>query len=104
MTDPAHEGWLTMTATRPTTITADELVSNPTAILDRVRRQHERFEVTDGDAVIATIEPGRQSRGITISELIEKVGNLQMPGDGFADDLEAAQASQRPPKAPEWPD
>lgn len=94
-----------MTATdTATTISSDELAKNLPDILERVRKHSERFAVKDGDEVIAIIQPGQQPKGITISELIEKVGNLQMPGDGFADDLEAIRASLQYPKAPEWPD
>ncbi len=32
--------------------------------------------------------------GITVAELIAAVGNLELPGDGFADALEAVQAAQ----------
>ncbi len=94
-----------MTATETaTTITPDELTENLPDIMNRVRRDRERFAIKDGDEVIAIIEPGQRRKGITISELIEKVGNLQMPGDGFADDLEAVRALMQSPKAPEWPD
>jgi hypothetical protein len=46
----------------------------------------------------------RTPPGITASELIAAVGNLEMPGGGFADALEAVQASQPLAEMPEWPD
>ena len=49
-------------------------------------------------------EAERKQPGITASELIAKVGNLEMPGDGFADALEAVQAEQGLAEMPEWPD
>lgn len=42
--------------------------------------------------------------GITASELLANVGNLEMPGDGFADDLEAVLAEQGLAEMPDWPD
>lgn len=42
--------------------------------------------------------------GITIEELIAAVGNLELPGGGFADALEAVQAAQPLTEMPDWPD
>ena len=49
-------------------------------------------------------EPDVAQPGITVAELIAKVGNLEMPGGGFADALEAVQAEQGLAEMPEWPD
>jgi hypothetical protein len=38
-------------------------------------------------------------RGITLREVVARLGPLQMPGDGFADDLEAIQESQSEAKS-----
>ena len=42
--------------------------------------------------------------GITVSELIARVGDLKMPSGGFADNLEAVQAEQGLAETTEWPD
>jgi hypothetical protein len=42
--------------------------------------------------------------GITISELIARVGDLKLPDGGFADNLEAVQAEQGLAEKTEWPD
>jgi antitoxin (DNA-binding transcriptional repressor) of toxin-antitoxin stability system len=42
--------------------------------------------------------------GITVSELIARVGDLKAPGGGFADNLEAVQAEQGLAETTEWPD
>lgn len=42
--------------------------------------------------------------GITVSELIARMGDLKMPDGGFADNLEAVQAEQGLAEMPEWPD
>ncbi len=49
-------------------------------------------------------EPERVQSGVTARDLIAAVGNLKMPGEGFADDLEAVQAAQGIAEMPEWPD
>ena len=53
---------------------------------------------------IAAIEPMTNKPGITVGELIARVGDLQLPGDGFADELEAIQAAQGLVEVPDWPD
>jgi hypothetical protein len=94
-----------MTATETaTTISPDELAENLPDIMTRVHKHHERFVVRQGDDVIMRLEPPVQRKGITVDELISRIGNLKMPGDGFADDLEAIHASQGYMKIPEWPD
>lgn len=41
---------------------------------------------------------------VTLREIAERLGGLTMPGDGFADDIEAAhKAMNRPIELPEWP-
>ena len=52
-----------------------------------------------------THESELEQPGITVNELIARVGDLKTPDDGFADNLEAIQAEQPPMTAtPEWPD
>ena len=98
------EGSTTMVATKTTTmITPEELLAHLDDILERARVNGERFEIVENGKPIAILEPPNPP-AISISDLIAMVGNLEMPGDGFADDLEAAQASRRPPTPPEWPD
>lgn len=86
------------------TITEAELSERLLEILDRVEHHGERFVVERDGVVVATINPARSQPGITVKELIARVGDLPMPGDGFADDLEAIQASQGVAKLTEWPD
>ncbi len=85
------------------TVTEADLADRLAEILDRVR-DGERIEVKRDGAVVAVLHPPIAKRGITPEELVARVGNLSMPGDGFADDLEAIQAAQRPATLPEWPD
>lgn len=72
-----------------TTITVADLERGLTDVLDRVRERGERFVVERDGQRVATIGPVRTKAGVTGRELIERIGHLKMPGDGFADDLEA---------------
>lgn len=86
-----------------TTISATELSRRLSDILNRVRYRGERFVIQRNGENIAVIQPLRDKPGITARELIAQVGNLQFPGDGFGDDLEAVQATQPLAEMPEWP-
>ena len=72
-------------------------------MLERVRHGEQIAVERDGE-VIATINPPVAKPGMTWSEFVAKVGDLEMPGDGFADDLEAIQAAQGIVQTPEWPE
>ena len=76
-----------------TTITATELSKRLSDVLNRVMYRGERFVVQRNGEPVATIGPASGQPGITVRELIAQVGDLRMPGDGFADDLEAVQAA-----------
>lgn len=87
-----------------TTITAAELAERLPDILDRVRCNGERFVVEENGKRTAVVAPHEPKPGVTGRELLARLGDLYMPGDGFADDLEAIQASQSLVRPPEWPD
>jgi len=73
-------------------------------VLSRVRCGGERFAVQRNGETIATNEILISQPGITVSEFIARVGDLEMPGNASADDLEAIQAAQGNAEMPEWPD
>lgn len=87
-----------------TTITSTELSKRLSDVLNRVKYKGEKFVVQRNGETIATIAPASEPPGITVKELIAEIGNLRMPGDGFAEDLEAVQAEQGIATLPEWPD
>ena len=87
-----------------TTITATQLAKSLSDVLNRVRYRGERFIVQRNGETIATIIPAQDRPGTTWAEFRARVGDLEMPGDGFADDLEAIQAAQGNAEMPEWPD
>ncbi|MBI2940904.1 MAG: type II toxin-antitoxin system Phd/YefM family antitoxin [Chloroflexi bacterium] len=86
-----------------TKITATELAKNLSDVLNRIRYRGERFVVERNGEPVATLAPVQAPPGITVGELIARLGDLGLPGDGFADDLEAIQAGQPKVAFPEWP-
>ena len=82
-------------------ISATELARGLSDILNRVQRKGERFVIERNGETVAVIGP--PERGIHVDEFAEKVGELEMPGEGFADDLEAVQAAQPRDDQPAWP-
>lgn len=84
-------------------ITVEELATDLVAILDRVEHKGERITIVRDGQSIADLVPRGCPPGITARELVERVGNLALPGEGFADDLEAIQANQGVADVPEWP-
>jgi antitoxin (DNA-binding transcriptional repressor) of toxin-antitoxin stability system len=95
---------ITWRFTMETTITVTQLSRRLSDILNRVKYKGESFKVQRNGEVIATLSPATSAPGITVQELIARVGNLPLPGEGFADDLEAIQAAQGVAEMPEWPD
>ncbi len=86
-----------------TRITATELAKSLSDILNRVRYRGERFLIERGGEPVATLSPARPTQGITLRELAARLADIPLPGDGFADDLEAIQQSQPKAPAPSWP-
>lgn len=77
-----------------TTITATELSRRLSDVLNRVKYRGEHFVVERNGEVLARLAPAGEPPGITIDELVARVGDLNMPRDGYADSLEAVQARQ----------
>lgn len=73
-------------------------------VLDRVR-DRARFVVERNGESFAVLPPPppEPAPGISGSELVARTGDLKMPGDGFADDIEATRAELRPVPVPRWP-
>jgi hypothetical protein len=87
-----------------TKITATELARNLSDILNRIHYRGERFIVERNGESIATLEPIEPLRGITVAELIDRIGDLELPDEDFARDLEKIQAEQPKATFPEWRD
>jgi len=87
-----------------TKVTTGELAAHLDEYLDRVRESGERIVIERDGEGIAVLTACRAPIGITGTELVKRLGDVEMPGDGFADDLEAAQNAQLPVEVREWPD
>lgn len=85
-----------------TRITAHELEANLLGILDRIHDKGEQFLIERDGAPVATLAPAKVST-VTFQGLVASLGDLRLPGDGFADDLEMIQNSQSPATVPPWP-
>jgi antitoxin (DNA-binding transcriptional repressor) of toxin-antitoxin stability system len=85
-------------------ISAIYLAEHLSEVLDRVQERGDRFTVYQDGEKIALIAPVPTVRGTTWEQFTARVPNLEFPGEGFADDLEAIQASQGIAEIPEWPD
>ena len=85
------------------TITASELEKNLSDVLNRVRDRRERFIIERDGVPVAGIAPVSTTLGITAGELVARLGDLPLPYDGFADDLEAIQVGQAKVEFREWP-
>ena len=86
-----------------TVITATDLARSLSDILNRVRYKGETFVIHRNGEPIATLAPSGPNPGVTLRELADALGKLTLPGEGFADDLEAIQASQPKLEPPQWP-
>lgn len=85
------------------TMSATELSKNLSDVLNRIKYQGDQFIIERNGEPIAAIGPALPAAGRTMKEIAERIGHLRMPGDGFADDLEAIQAEQGVAELPEWP-
>ena len=83
-------------------ISATDLAKSLSDILNRIRYRGERFVVERNGEPIATLAPAGPTARITLREVVARLGNLTLPGDGFAEDLEAIQSSQPKAEAPTW--
>ncbi|MBI4218940.1 MAG: type II toxin-antitoxin system Phd/YefM family antitoxin [Chloroflexi bacterium] len=86
-----------------TRITATELARGLSQILTRVKRKGERFVIDRDGEAIAVLAPAPTPAALGVEEFAAKIGDLEFPGEGFADDLEEVQAAQPLERSPEWP-
>jgi antitoxin (DNA-binding transcriptional repressor) of toxin-antitoxin stability system len=82
-------------------ITEQELAQHLAETLDRVRLRGERFTIDRAGEPIAVLSPVGET--VTWRKVAQRLAELGFPGDGFADDLEAAQAVQPRLEPPAWP-
>lgn len=85
-----------------TKITATELSKSLSDVLSRVRYRGERFLIERNGEPVATLAPSGPAPGISLTELVKRLGNLSMPGEGFGDDLQTIQSGQTQEGPPSW--
>ena len=83
-------------------ITATNLAKSLSDILNRIQYRGERFIIERNGEPIATLAPTSAPSRLTLRELADQLGDLCLPGDGFAEDLEGIQSSQPQAGVPEW--
>lgn len=86
-----------------TKITATDLARSLSDVLSRVRYRRESFLIQRNGEAVATLTPAQPTSGVSLRDLVARLGPLAMPGDGFADNLEAVQSSQPKIGTPSWP-
>ncbi|MCC7023730.1 MAG: hypothetical protein IT338_12950 [Thermomicrobiales bacterium] len=84
-----------------TTLSEHELAKALSVILDRANHG-ERFIIERNGQQIAVLSlPAVETVPVTTDQdLVDLLGDVHMPGEGFADDIEAARASLLPPRIP----
>lgn len=75
-------------------ISEDELVAHLSDILRDIEGRQEPVAVTRDGVVVARIHPVKQPSLVTARTVIDRIGDLPFPGDGFGDDLERVQSEQ----------
>ncbi len=87
-----------------TKITVTEFDRRMSDVLNRVAYQGESFIIERGGKEIARLEPVGPRLGVTVDEVIEKIGDFTLP-EGWGDDIEAGLAAVlKEQELPEWPD
>jgi antitoxin (DNA-binding transcriptional repressor) of toxin-antitoxin stability system len=84
------------------TITVADLARSLAEVLSRVHDRGEHFIIERDGEQLATLAPVSATSSITLREVVARVGDLALPGEGFAEDLEAVQAAQPPVGQPAW--
>ena len=83
------------------TIAEQEFAQHLRETLDRARLRGERLTIDREGEPIAVLSPVGQP--VTSRKVEERLADLGFPGDGFADDVEAAQAAQPRSQPTTWP-
>ena len=85
-----------------TRITATDLAKGLSDVLNRVRYQGEKFVIERNGEPVAALVPSAPKLGVTLRQVATRLADLTMPGDGYAEDLEAMQSAQERSEAPVW--
>lgn len=86
-----------------TPVTVQELARTLGEVLERVKCRGERFLIEENGKPVASLVPAGYPPGISLQELARRLGSMALPGEGFADDLQAIQAVQPMVGTSPWP-
>ena len=84
------------------TLTERDLLDHLADILRRVR-DGERFTISHDGNPVATLAPPSAPAVVTLRDLAIRMADVPLPGDGFADTLEAVQSAQPRVEPMSWP-
>ena len=84
-----------------TKISATSLSHDLSEILNRVVYREESFLIERSGKAVARLEPVGPRRGVTLQEVIERIGDLEVP-EGFAEGVEEFRAAQGNLEVPDW--
>jgi antitoxin (DNA-binding transcriptional repressor) of toxin-antitoxin stability system len=82
-------------------ITEQELARHLPETLDRVHVNGDRITIDRQGEPIAILAPAVEP--VTWRKVAERLAEIGLPGEGFADDVEAAQRTQPMLEPPTWP-
>jgi hypothetical protein len=88
------------------TISESELAASLTHVLRHVQNEKERYVVEHQGKPMVVIGPAvgePKVPRVSLQEVAEKLKGIEMPGGGFADDLEEIQANQQNVELRNWP-
>jgi antitoxin (DNA-binding transcriptional repressor) of toxin-antitoxin stability system len=84
-----------------TKITATSLSHDLSDVLNRVLYREESFLIERSGKAVARLEPVGRRLGVTLREVIDRIGDLEVP-EGFAEAAEEFRAAQGDLEAPDW--
>ncbi len=84
-----------------TRISATSLSHDLSEVLNRVLYREESFLIERSGKPVARLEPVGPRRGVTLQEVIDRIGDLEVP-EGFAEGIEEFRATQGNLEAPDW--
>lgn len=84
-----------------TKISATRLSHDLSEVLNRVLYREESFLIERSGKTVARLEPAGSRRHVTLHEVIEQIGDLEVP-EGFAEGVEEFRAANGRLEVPDW--
>jgi antitoxin (DNA-binding transcriptional repressor) of toxin-antitoxin stability system len=84
-----------------TKISATKLSHELSEVLNRVLYRDESFLIERSGKAVARLEPVGPRRGVPLQEVIDRIGDLEVP-EGFTEAVEEFRAAQGKLEVPDW--